>query len=147
VDDEGRLAAVLTRSQMMAAAKEQDPGRPLREDGSLEPKSISPAHTLRQAAAMMAESKLTAFPVLDETRKLAGILTITDLLTGRMKESQRESDRVRILRVRWPFSGREQQDGDATVAAPAGVPVEKDQAVATPKSSDISAWRKPRPGL
>jgi chloride channel protein, CIC family len=145
VDDEGRLAAVLTRSQMMASAKEQDLSRLLCEDGTLGPKSISPAHTLRQAAAMMAESKLTAFPVLDETRKLAGILTITDLLTARTRESQRESDRVRVLRVRWPFSGPRQTDGDAKAAA--GVSAEMDQAVATPKSSDISAWRKPRPGL
>ena len=33
VDEDGRLVAVLTRSQMMAAAQEADLARPLREDG------------------------------------------------------------------------------------------------------------------
>ena len=54
----------------------------------------------------MAESKLTSFPVVDATGKLVGILNIDDLLAARGKASLRDSDRKRVLTLRWPFGGR-----------------------------------------
>ena len=58
---------------------------------------------ITRAAEKMAESKLTSFPVVDGTRKLVGILNIADLLTARGKASLRDSDRKRVLTLRWPF--------------------------------------------
>ncbi len=103
LDFEGRLVSILTRTQMMAAAKQGDLSKPLAGDGSLLPKTMGPMDTLRQAAGTMAASKLTRYPVLDEEGKFLGIITIDDLLKARSKETLRESNRTRVLRLRWPF--------------------------------------------
>jgi CBS domain-containing protein len=107
VDGEGRLAGVLTRSQMIALARQQDAARPLVADARLDAVTVSPFTTLRVAAAMMAESKLTSFPVVSADGRLVGIVTIEDLLKGRSEQTHRESDRQRVLRLRWPFASRE----------------------------------------
>lgn len=106
VDAEGRLGGLLTRSQMMTAAKQADLSQPLVLSGSTTPTTVSPRNTLRECAGMMAETKLTAFPVVNGEGKLVGIITIDDLLKGRSEQARRESDRERVLRLRWPFGGR-----------------------------------------
>jgi CIC family chloride channel protein len=106
VNDDGSLAAVLTRSQMVGAANAGAPERPLVEDGFTNAVALSTQQTLRQAAMVMAESKHTMFPVLDPDGRFAGIMTISDLLKARTKADQREHDRVRVLRLRWPFRNR-----------------------------------------
>ena len=53
---------------------------------------------------MMAESKLTSYPVVTADGKLQGVMTINDLLQGRSEQAHREFDRERVLRLRWPFS-------------------------------------------
>lgn len=104
LDGEGRVVSILTRTQMMASARKTDLDCPLAADGNVEPKTVSPYDTLRTVANGMAASKLTHYPVIDEDGKFAGIITIEDLLTGRTREKLRESDRTRVLRMRWPFS-------------------------------------------
>ncbi len=106
VDGDGRLVGLLTRSQMIAAGRQQDLSKPLALDAKLDPSTVSPFQTLRANAEMMAESKLTAFPVVSGDGKLLGVITIDDLLKGRSEQAHRESDRERVLRLRWPFSGR-----------------------------------------
>jgi len=56
----------------------------------------------------MAKLKLTSFPVVDATGTLVGMLNIDDLLTARSQSSLRNSDRKRVLTLRWPFGGRSQ---------------------------------------
>ena len=106
VDAEGTLTGLLTRSQMMAAAKQADLSQPLVLSGSTTPTTVSPRNTLRECAVMMAETKLTSFPVVNTDGKLVGVITIDDLLKGRSEQSQRENMRERVLRLRWPFGGR-----------------------------------------
>ena len=103
VDAEGRLSGVLTRSQMITAAEAGELYRPLLLSGSSAPAVVGPRETLRSAAERMAESKLTSFPVVDANGALMGILNIDDLLTARGKASLRDSDRKRVLTLRWPF--------------------------------------------
>ena len=103
LDSEGRLISVLTRTQMMAAARQEDLNQPLASDGTATPMTVSPGDTLRKVAGMMADTKLTRYPVIDEEGKFAGIITIEDLLAGRSREALREGDRNRVLRLRWPF--------------------------------------------
>ena len=103
VDAEGRLKAVLSRGQMITAARADDLRKALVNDGNAQPMVVGQWDTLRAAAEKMAESKLTSFPVVDGERSLVGILNIDDLLAARSKASLRDSDRRRVIRLRWPF--------------------------------------------
>jgi CBS domain-containing protein len=118
LDADGRMRALLTRSQMITAARKGGASESLVKDGNETPHVMLPTDTLRQAASVMADLKLTAFPVVDPDGKFAGILTIDDLLTARSKEAMREGDRQRVLQPRWPFGRRGR--GTAQTAA-AGV--------------------------
>jgi H+/Cl- antiporter ClcA len=117
LDSDGRLVSLLTRTQMMIAAKQADLSQPLAKDGKASPKTMAPTDTLRHVAAAMAESKLTRYPVLDDEGKFVGIITIDDLLLARSREKQRESHRTRVLRLRWPFD----RDGETLSEAVVGV--------------------------
>jgi CBS domain-containing protein len=114
LDKDGRLVSLLTRTQMITAAKQADLNQPLAKDGSSTPKTVAPNDTLRHVAAAMADSKLTRYPVLDDDGKFVGIVTIDDLLLARGKERQREFNRTRVLRLRWPFSPNNESMENAT---------------------------------
>jgi CBS-domain-containing membrane protein len=51
----------------------------------------------------MGTSHFTSYPVLDAQGKFAGILNVADLLGARVQSAEREVNRHRVLRVRWPF--------------------------------------------
>jgi len=121
VDSEGRMTGTITRAQMIVAARKEDLSVLLAEDANRNPKTVSPATTLRSCAMSMAESKLTSYPVVSADGKLLGVMTISDLLKGRSEEAHREGDRERVLRLRWPF--RPNPASRAVSAADAGVPV------------------------
>jgi H+/Cl- antiporter ClcA/CBS domain-containing protein len=104
VNEQGHLTGMLTRGQMIVAARQPDLSQPLAADGNPEPQTVSPFQTLRRCAEMMAESKLTSYPVVTADGKLQGVMTINDLLQGRSEQAHREFDRERVLRLRWPFS-------------------------------------------
>ncbi len=117
VDEEGKLQGVLTRAKMILAAGQSDAekDRLLLDDANLVPETISPGDTLRSCAEAMAESKLTSYPVVAPDGKLVGVMTLEDVLKGRSEQAHRESDRERVLRLRWPFSSREAVSKDTTV--------------------------------
>jgi acetoin utilization protein AcuB len=46
-----------------------------------DPYSVGPAHTLEEAARLMAFHRLSAVPVVEDDRRLVGILTTQDILT------------------------------------------------------------------
>jgi CBS domain-containing protein len=96
----------------MTAARQPDLSQPLVSSGSTPPMTVSPRNTLRECAVLMAETKLTSFPVVDGEGKLVGVITIDDLLKGRSEQTRRESDRERVLRLRWPFGGRAVGESD-----------------------------------
>jgi CIC family chloride channel protein len=115
VDGEGHLRGTVTRAQMIGAAHQDDLSKPLIQDANCGPQTVSPFMTLRACAAAMAESNLTSYPVVSADGKLLGVMTINDLLKGRSEQAHRESDRERVLRLRWPFGGRLDvaENGDA----------------------------------
>ena len=106
VDGDGHMCGTVTRAQMIGAAQKDDLSEPLLEDANTAPETVSPFMTLRACAATMAESKLTSYPVVSADGKLLGVMTINDLLKGRSEQAHRESDRERVLRLRWPFGGK-----------------------------------------
>jgi len=109
VDAKERLTGLLTRSQMMVSARQADLNALLAVDANPKPVTVSPLNTLRSCAVLMAESGLTSFPVVNAEGRLMGVITINDLLKGRRREAQRDSDRERVLRLRWPFGGRREE--------------------------------------
>jgi H+/Cl- antiporter ClcA/CBS domain-containing protein len=119
VDDEGRMCGTVTRAQMIVAASKEDLSEPLLEDANTSPQTVSPFMTLRACAAAMAESKLTSYPVVSADGKLLGVMTINDLLKGRSEQAHRESDRERVLRLRWPFGGKPVAATGASTTVPA----------------------------
>jgi len=116
VGDDGIFEALLTRGQMITSAQSGDPARPLIDDAIRNPTCIGPWETLRSAAEMMASLKLRSFPVVDDDKKLVGILNIEDLLEARGKASQRDRDRHRVIRLRWPFR-RDSAEADRALGA------------------------------
>jgi Chloride channel protein EriC len=103
VDAAGKLKGVLTRGQMIAAAKASNKGASLLADAVISPDVIGQFDTLRFVAEKMAASKIRSFPVVDEAGELVGILNIEDLLEARGKANQRDTQRNRVLTLRWPF--------------------------------------------
>jgi H+/Cl- antiporter ClcA/CBS domain-containing protein len=112
VDDDGTLAGMLTRGQLMGEAQKaaESPETPLLGASLTQPVTILANETLRQAAMQMANSKHTAFPVLDGEARYSGILTITDLLSARTQADTRENTRNRILQLHWRY-GKNNKDG------------------------------------
>ncbi len=66
-----------------------------------------PDEPLRLVVYRMAESGRTRLPVVDpETRKLAGIVSLDDLLKARVRDLDEERKRERVLHLRIPFRQR-----------------------------------------
>jgi H+/Cl- antiporter ClcA len=125
LSEDGKLLAILTRTQMMASANAADLDAPLVEDGNRSPVTVQPDETLRQVATLMADNKLSHYPVIDEDGKFAGIITIEDLLKGRTREALRETNRDRVLRMRWPFGGKASEVAMETAAEVASLDEEE----------------------
>ncbi len=143
VDDEGRLAGAMTRSEMIAAAQHPDENCPLLSRAKMQPTTLSPFSTLRTAAVEMAESKLTTFPVVSSDGKLLGLLTLEDLLKGRSEQAHKESTRQRVLRLRWPYSRKaEPSNPEVKITVPAmptGTEPLQVQAVAAVNSEPVES--------
>jgi len=63
---------------------------------------------LRAVVYRMAETGLTRFPVVEnaESGKLAGMVSLHDLLRARERALQEERHRERVLRLYFPFMRR-----------------------------------------
>jgi chloride channel protein, CIC family len=52
----------------------------------------------------MAATGFTRMPVLDREGRLAGMVSLQDLLSARARNLSDERDRERVIRIRLPFS-------------------------------------------
>lgn len=114
LDENARIVSLMTRTQMMTSARMPDLAAPLAGDGISTPITVSPNDTLRTVANLMASTKITRFPVVEEDGKFTGIITIEDLLLARSKETLRDRGRERVLRLRWPFGDPGSKEGSQT---------------------------------
>jgi CBS domain-containing protein len=116
VDAAGKLLGVLTPNDLRRAATGANSEQPLVE-AARTATSVSPDETLRTVAEQMAGSAITTFPVVaPDTGEFLGMLGFHELLQARARSQKRETDRQRILRLRWPFSqsGRAAEVRDST---------------------------------
>jgi CBS-domain-containing membrane protein len=62
-----------------------------------------PDEPLRAVVMRMAETGFTRLPVIETRGKLAGMVSLHDLLTARVRNLNEERHRERVLRLRLPF--------------------------------------------
>jgi len=63
---------------------------------------------LRVVVHRMSDTGLTRFPVVnnDSARKLAGMVSLSDLLHARTRSLEDERHRERVLRIHWPLGAK-----------------------------------------
>jgi H+/Cl- antiporter ClcA/CBS domain-containing protein len=102
IDKNRRLVGVTTGKQLrhLLDGGVLRPEATLSDAVSLNPVTARPDEPLRAVVYRMVETGLTRFPVIDEDRKLIGIVALEDLLSARVRRLGEERDRDRPLRLR-----------------------------------------------
>src|SRR5699024_10391259 len=97
LDPEGAMIGIVTRGMLESAAYRGENDQPLGQL-SLDPYVTYPEETLRAAATDMAAHDVNKMPVVDreDPRRVLGIVTLTMLLEGRLKDlhEARRSERI-----------------------------------------------------
>jgi chloride channel protein, CIC family len=104
LNEDGGLRGVITRKQVRQLGDSQE----LLGDIARTAVVARPDEPLRLVVMRMAESGLTRLPVVDSSdgiRKLAGMISLQDLLQARTRNLTEERHRERVLHVR-PGAGR-----------------------------------------
>jgi len=107
------LRGVVTRKQVAELlADSNHSGAKLAELASGNPVVAYPDEPLRVVVYRMAETGFTRMPVVDrgDSQKLAGIISLEDLLHARTRNLTEERERERVLKIRLPFRGVEVAD-------------------------------------
>jgi H+/Cl- antiporter ClcA/predicted transcriptional regulator len=105
LDQGDRVVGVVTRRDMLDAALSPET---VDDEATVDDLAVSPpvvVHTdltLREAANLMADRGVTRVPVVERDRpdRLLGLVTLVDLLSGRLIDLQEERQAERVLRVR-----------------------------------------------
>jgi chloride channel protein, CIC family len=106
VDEEQRLRGVITRNSLQQLLHQGPLTQlPLDELAMADPVVAYPDEPLRVVVYRMAETGLTRFPVVERGpgRKLAGMISLNDLLFARSRALEEERSRERVLRIHFPF--------------------------------------------
>jgi CIC family chloride channel protein len=103
VDDERRVKGVITRKQLRELTESAVSTMPL-SDVLREPVVAHSDEPLRIVVSRMAETGFTRLPVIEgDDGKLAGMISLHDLLLARVRNLNEERHRERVLRLRLPF--------------------------------------------
>jgi CBS domain-containing protein len=103
VDIERRVRGVVTRKELRELTESRAGERSL-GDVVREPVVAYPDEPLRVVVFRMAETGFTRLPVVEPgTDKLAGMVSLHDLLLARVRNLNEERHRERILKLRLPF--------------------------------------------
>jgi CIC family chloride channel protein len=108
VDGHGRLAGVLTRSDIRKRVEEGGGAalaQPLAAIVRANPVAAYPDEPLRSVVYRMAEKGVTRLPVIERgaEEKLLGLVSLDDLLKARTRSLEDERRRERILRLQFLF--------------------------------------------
>ncbi len=105
VDSATGVSGVITRRELRELAQSGSPEATL---GTVVHEAVvaHPDEPLRAIVFRMAETGLTRMPVVEEgTGKLAGMISLEDLLLARVRAFKEERHRERLLELRLPFRG------------------------------------------
>jgi H+/Cl- antiporter ClcA/CBS domain-containing protein len=112
VDAARHVSGVITRKQLRALTQSAASEGPLGEIVR-KPVVAYSDEPLRVVVFRMAETGFTRMPVLDpENEKLAGMISLDDLLLARVRNLNEERHRERLLRLRFPFGSPQVEDKD-----------------------------------
>ncbi|MGH2856555.1 MAG: chloride channel protein, partial [Solirubrobacteraceae bacterium] len=102
VEDTGRLVAVVTRTRLETAVYTGSGAVKVCELGIRNPVVSYTNETLRTVATRMAGHEIDRMPVVDrdDPRRVVGMVSLTMLLAGRLKDLQEDRDTERVLRLR-----------------------------------------------
>jgi chloride channel protein, CIC family len=110
LDPQKNFIGVVTRRMLQSMASEDWPAalRSLTDVARTSPVVAYPNEPLRVVIYRMAETGRTRFPVVapDHPEKLLGIISLYDLLRGRIRVLEEERHRQRTLQILMPFSAR-----------------------------------------
>ncbi len=104
LDGAGRLVGVVTRREMLDAALSADRLDPDATVGDIaidSPVVAYPDQTLREVANLMAERSVSRVPIVERHApdRLVGLLTLVDLLQGRLRDLQEEHVSERVINI------------------------------------------------
>ena len=110
VDGDKKLIGVVPREELQQIVHHKN-GRQLADVAQRDPQVAYPDEPLRVVVYRMAETGLTRFPVLerDGSRRLAGMVSLNDLLKARTHTLDAERRRERVLPLRLKFPLRKKQ--------------------------------------
>ncbi|MGH3504172.1 MAG: chloride channel protein [Nocardioidaceae bacterium] len=103
IDDQDRLVGIVTRRDMLdVALSGEHADWPIESLAVTQPAVCYPDETLRTVAYRMADLGVSRMPVVDrdDHKSLIGIVTLVDLLVGRLKDLREEGQLERVLKVR-----------------------------------------------
>ncbi|HWU69545.1 MAG TPA: chloride channel protein [Stenotrophobium sp.] len=104
LDGQGRLCGLTTRRDMLDAALSENTAADATVGSIMNraPIVAYPDQTLRELSYQMADRHATRFPVVDraDPTHIVGVVTVVDLLKGRLIDLQEERDTERVLHVR-----------------------------------------------
>ena len=122
---DGNLEGVVTREDLQKLVR--SPSAASLSDVIRKPRAVAyPDEPLRMVVNRMADTGLTRFPVVEseDSQKLAGIVSLEDLLRARVRHQEEERRRERVLRIHLPFASNGQTSevsgGSAEGASNAG---------------------------
>jgi chloride channel protein, CIC family len=100
--DDDRLIGVVTRTQLESAVHHDQGLTPVTLLGHRAPIVTHPDHTLRAVATQMAAEAVDRMPVVDreDPSSVVGMITLTMLLAGRLRDLQEARDTARVLHMR-----------------------------------------------
>jgi CIC family chloride channel protein len=122
LDADDHLVGVLTRRDMLDAALSGDEvpaAATVDEVAVVTPTVAFSDLTLREAANLMAETGVTRMPVVrrDEPGGLLGLVTLPDLLAGRLLDLEEERVTTRVLHLRLRFPRRRELEESSVVTS------------------------------
>ena len=117
VDDEQRLVGIVTRNALEQGIREQPDEGHIADIVQADPAVAYPDEPLRVVVYRMAGMGITRFPVIERggSRRVVGMISLTDLLQARTQnlEAERRRERVLSLRLAFPTSRTRRADHDA----------------------------------
>ena len=112
VGADSNMEGVITRKDLQKLVRQPD-GATLASVVRKDAAVAYPDEPLRVVVNRMAETGLTRFPVVEseKSHKLAGMVSLEDLLHARVRHLEEEQRRERVLRIHLPFQENGQTSG------------------------------------